>query len=68
MYESFNNKQTIEITRSGKKILLKEQEFNIWLLICNGEPQILLEPQEASLFLKKLNRQHSPKLVSSSCK
>ncbi|WP_144866433.1 hypothetical protein [Hyella patelloides] len=52
MYKVFNNKQIIEITESGKKLLLKEQGFNMWLLICNGNPQMLLETKEAYLFLK----------------
>lgn len=64
VYKDFDNKQIIEITRSGRKFSLKEQEFKMWLLVCNERPQILLETQEAYLFLKKLNMQHSSKLVS----
>ena len=56
MYKSSTGRWVVEISRNGAKLQLQEQKFNIWLLLSDGNPQILLKTKEALKFLKKLNQ------------
>lgn len=66
MHQASTKKQIIEIPSQGTKLLLQEQKFNTWLLIRDGDPQILLKTKEALRFIKKLKIKSNLKSIISS--
>ncbi len=64
MHQASTKKQVIEIPCFGTKLLLEEQKFNTWLLIRDGNPQILLKTREALRFLQKLKVKRNRAVIS----
>ncbi len=58
VYQNSNGNQIIEIPGENRKILLKEEQSNEWLLISNQIPQAILKPVEASEFIKKIEEKN----------
>ncbi len=64
MHQASTKKQVIEIPGGCTKLLLEEQKFNTWLLIRDGNPQILLKTREALRFLQKLKVKRNRAVIS----
>ena len=55
VYKNSNSNYTIEIPVRNREVLLKEEEYNTWLLICNKLPQAIIKAKEALWFIKEIN-------------
>ena len=52
--ENSDGKYIIKIPGVNKKVLLKKEKSNEWLLVCNEKPQAILKPIEALNFIKEI--------------
>ena len=60
VYEDSIGKITIEIPIENRKVLLKKQEPDKWLLISDKIPQVVLKTKQASIFIQKtINEQRN---------
>ena len=60
VYKDSIGKTTIEIPIKNRKVLLKKQEPDKWLLISDKIPQVVLKTKQASIFIQKtINEQRN---------
>ena len=56
IYQDSNNTCTIEVPGKNPKLLLKTEQSDSWWLMRNQEPQMILKPREASIFVEEIKK------------